>query len=585
MSTATQSMYEWNNLPWRVIERRVFKLQGRIYRASRRGDVSTVHRLQRLLVKSWSARALATRRISQDNRGKNTAGVDGVRALAPKHRLALVRDLRLPRKAQPTRRVWIPKPGKAERRPLGIPTMRDRASQALAKLALEPEWEARFEPNSYGFRPGRSCHDAIEAVFNAIIFKPKYVLDADIANCFDRINHEALLGKLHTFPLMRRAIKAWLKAGAMDGEGLFPTEEGTPQGGVISPLLANIALHGLEERITKVYTRSCKRGGANVIRYADDFVVLHRDLETLEEIRQMASEWLAGMGLELKPSKTRITHTLRPHDGKVGFDFLGFHVRQHQVGKTHTGKLGNGTKASAPLGYKTIIRPSKAATRRHLAEIGRVIASRKAAPQEGLIGELNPMVRGWANYYSTVSSKETFSTLDHKVFVKLYQWAKRRHPKKNAHWIAGRYWHKGSERWRFATRDGMKLTSYARTPIRRHVKVRETRSPYDGNWPYWASRMGKHTTLPKRVATLVRWQRGRCARCGLYFRDGDVLEVDHIMPRSLGGKDAYINWQVLHRHCHCTKTATDGSRVVEGIADNDQSIEEPDAGKPASPVL
>ncbi len=148
------------------------------------------------------------------------------------------------------------------------------------------------------------------------------------------------MGKLHTFPLMRRAIKAWLKAGAMDGEGLFPTEEGTPQGGVISPLLANIALHGLEERITKVYTRSCKRGGANVIRYADDFVVLHRDLETLEEIRQMASEWLAGMGLELKPSKTRITHTLRSHDGKVGFDFLGFHVRQHHVGKTHTGKLG-----------------------------------------------------------------------------------------------------------------------------------------------------------------------------------------------------------------------------------------------------
>ncbi len=198
-------------------------------------------------MRSWAAKCLATRRVTQDNRGKKTAGVDGVKNVSPERRLHLAALLTLPVKATPTRRVWIPKPGTpAEQRALGIPVMKDRAEQALVKLALEPEWEARFEPNTYGFRPGRSCHDAIEAIFLAIRYKPKYVLDADIAKCFDRINHQALLDKLHTFPAMRRAIRAWLKAGVMDGGTLYPTDEGTPQGGVATPptMLQNRGIRG-----------------------------------------------------------------------------------------------------------------------------------------------------------------------------------------------------------------------------------------------------------------------------------------------------------------------------------------------------
>ncbi len=237
MSTAAKQMYKWNELPWKEIERTVFKLQKRIYRASQQGDTKTVHRLQKLLMKSWSAKCLAVRPVTQDNQGKKTAGVDGIKSLTAKQRVGLVTNLKLSQKVQPARRVWIPKPGNPdELRGLGIPTMANRANQALAKSALEPEWEAKFEPNSYGFRPGRSAHDAMETIYIAINKKAKYVLDADIAKCFDRIDHTALLTKLATFPTLRRVIQAWLKAGIMDGNQLFPTTKGTPQGSPITPL-------------------------------------------------------------------------------------------------------------------------------------------------------------------------------------------------------------------------------------------------------------------------------------------------------------------------------------------------------------
>ena len=239
-------MYKWSDIPWRKLEKNVYKLQKRIFKASSRGDVKLVRRLQKLLIKSMAAKLLAVRRVTQDNKGSKTAGVDGVKSLTPEQRLALTDKITLGSKVAPTRRVWIPKPGKEEKRPLGIPTMYDRALQGLIKLALEPEWEARFEPNSYGFRPGRSCHDAIGAIFLSIKQKSKYVLDADISQCFDKINHNKLLEKLNTFPTLRRQIRAWLKAGVMDGIELKPTSCGTPQGGVISPLLANIALHGMD---------------------------------------------------------------------------------------------------------------------------------------------------------------------------------------------------------------------------------------------------------------------------------------------------------------------------------------------------
>ncbi len=226
---------EWNKINWRKLEIIVFKLQKRIYRASSRGDSRVVRKLQKTLMKSWSAKMIAVRKVTQQNKGKKTAGIDGKKALTSKQRLTLVANLKLYKKPQPTRRVWIDKPGRNEKRPLGIPTIYDRALQALTKLALEPEWEAVFEPNSYGFRPGRSCHDAIEAIFNGINKMPKWVLDADISKCFDKINHDLLLEKLNTYPSMKRLIKNWLKAGVVDDNTFNPTDEGTPQGGIISP--------------------------------------------------------------------------------------------------------------------------------------------------------------------------------------------------------------------------------------------------------------------------------------------------------------------------------------------------------------
>ena len=224
-------MYGWNTIPWKKVEREMFKLQNRIYQASGRGDVKTARKLQRLLMNSQSAKLLAVRKVTQDNQGKATAGVHGIKSLLPPARLKLARTLKIPQKAKPVRRVWIPKPGTDEQRPLGIPTLYERALQTLVKIALEPEWEARFKPNSYGFRPGRSCQDAIQAIFNDIRSKAKYVLDADIEKCFDRICHTELLKKINTGPTLRQQIKTWLKAGVLDGGQLFPTEEGTMQEG------------------------------------------------------------------------------------------------------------------------------------------------------------------------------------------------------------------------------------------------------------------------------------------------------------------------------------------------------------------
>jgi len=298
--TLNKQTVEWKALPWRKLEVRVFKLQKRIFQASSRGDVKAVRKLQKTLMRSWSGKCLAVRKVTQDNQGKRTAGVDGVKSLSPHARLVLVTQLKVTGKSKPTRRVWIDKPGKVEKRPLGIPTMFDRALQALIKLALEPEWEAKFEGNSFGFRPGRSAHDAVEAIFKNVSQKAKFVLDADIAQCFDRIDHNALLNKLNTFPTLRKQIKAWLKSGVMD-KGVFSgTDEGTPQGGVISPLLANIALHGFEDYITKHYTtnrwttttgrKGTTRVKPEIIRYADDFVILHESEEFIKLLRQKADE-------------------------------------------------------------------------------------------------------------------------------------------------------------------------------------------------------------------------------------------------------------------------------------------------------
>lgn len=569
--TLNNQTVEWKDIKWRKLEKVAFKLQKRIFQASERGDVKAVRKLQKTLIRSWSAKCIAVRKVTQDNQGKNTAGVDGVKSLTQKQRTNLVGKLKLEGKAKPTRRVNIPKPGTTETRPLGIPTISDRALQALCKMALEPEWEAKFEPNSYGFRPGRSCHDAIVAIHTNINQKAKYVLDADIAKCFDRIDHKALLSKIHTYPTLSRQLKTWLKAGyCVQGE-LFPTNEGTPQGGVISPLLANIALHGMEERVKQYaetlimlspggfkLNKNQRRDTLSLIRYADDFVIIHEDLNVVKKCQEIIAEWLCDMGLELKPSKTKLTHTLIEIDGNVGFEFLGFHVQQHKVGNYRSANTSQGT----PLGFKTLITPSNAKVETHLAKIAEVIDYHKTAPHAALISKLNPIIRGWSNYYSTQVSKDTFSKIDMLTWQKLRAWARKRG---EGDINKDKYWRTvGDRNWCFSTEDGLELLTHASTPIVRHIKVKGEASPFNGNWVYWNKRRGESPDTPSRVSKLIKKQKGICSHCGLYFTSTDIVEVDHIKPTSLGGKDTYDNLQLLHKHCHDTKTATDGSMRSEG---------------------
>jgi RNA-directed DNA polymerase len=556
MTTENTPMDGWKTIPWKRVEREVFKLQKRIYQASLQNDRKKVHELQRLLMTSRSARLLAVRRVTQDNQGKKTAGIDGVKSLTPKQRLTLSRNLKVQGKASPVRRVEIPKPGsKTEMRPLGIPTMHDRATQALVKQALEPEWEAKFEPHSYGFRPGRSCHDAIMAIFNAISIQAKSCLDADITKCFDRFAHGPLLDKVNTFPSLRRQIKAWLKSGVMDRGELFPTEMGSPQGGCISPLLANIALHGLE---TDVVTHLGPKRGFNpptMVRYADDFVVLHRDPVVIEQCQRFITGWLQHMGLELKPSKTRITHTLQAGEQEPGFDFLGFTVRHHRAGKTRCAR----DNQRRPLGYQTRIKPSKLSIKRHVDKLREILRKNRGTEQELFIKMLAPVMVGWCHYFSTSMCSKIFAKLDHILFRMLWAWAKRRHPHKTRRWIATKYWRiDDGGGWSFQPRGSQsRLPRHADILHKKHIKVAGRRSPFDGDWLYWSVRMGREPTTPARVAWLLKQQRGRCRACGLFFRSDDKMEIDHVHPKAQGGTGARQNLQLLHRHCHDRKTARD----------------------------
>lgn len=545
----------WSKVPWRKLERHTFRIQKRIFQASQRGNQRAVQKLQKLLMKSQAARLVATRRVTQDNQGKKTAGVDGVKSVPPQQRFVMAEQIHPKQwtnhQSHPVRRVWIPKPGKTEQRPLGIPTMLNRSQQALVKMALEPEWEGKFEPNSYGFRPGRSCHDAIEAIFKNISTKAKYVLDADIRGAFDHISHESLLQKLKTYPAIARIIKSWLKAGVIDKKVFEETEQGTPQGGVVSPLLMNIALHGMETALIKAYRD--KEGRPQVVRYADDLVVFHPTEEGVKKAQAIIETWLSSMGLELKPSKTCITHTLTPYQGKVGFDFLGYTVRQYPMGKHHTAK----NQHRQPLGFKTFITPSKEAKKRHLQVIRQRMEELRGATQAQLIKELNPIVRGWSNYYRTVVSKATFRSCDNDLYHMLKAWARHRHSNKNMHWIINKYW--GVNRgggWSFETPKGLALAKHGKVEIQRHVKVRGNVSPYDGNLLYWSQRLRTHPLLGRTLGKLLQKQQGKCRWCELLFQDGDLIEVDHITPRSQGGGEELSNKCALHRHCHDHRHAT-----------------------------
>lgn len=523
------------------------------------------------------AKLLAVRKVTQDNQGKATAGVDGVKTVLPPNRLELAKSLKISGKASPLRRVWIPKPGKAEKRPLGIPTIEDRCMQALFKMALEPEWEAKFEPNSYGFRPGRNCHDAISAVRGYIVKRSKYVLDADIAKCFDRIDHEYLLNKIGMKGKYRLQLKKWLKCGVLDSSVFSKTELGTPQGGVISPLLANIALHGMENFLKEcvkdipVYSRtgalikpSRREATLGVVRYADDFVVIHPDLNVVLLLRDKVKEFLKPIGLEISEAKTRVTHTLSIDsataeqcpglNGEPGLNFLGFYIRQHKT--RHNSALGTDKEV---LGFNTVIIPSKEKRNAHQEKLHKLILQDgKAMSQSALIKRLNPVIRGWANYFgkSDAVTQGLLGVMDYLMYLKLRRWAKR--IKGSA--VKGNSCFRkiGNNKWKFATQDAVLVAhgDYS-NPLSQYTKVKGEASPFEADQIYWAKRLTKNPTFSTRVTILLKKQGGKCKWCNQNFVYDDVLEVDHILPRSQGGKDEYKNLQLLHRHCHDLKTTED----------------------------
>lgn len=575
----------WAKIQWKVVQKTVFKYQRNIYTASKLGQMNKIRELQERLFNSHYARLLAVRRVTQDNRGKNTAGVDGVKNIAPEKRFSLAAALKFPTKASPLRRVWIPKPGKTEKRPLGIPTIKDRALQALFKMGMEPEWEAKFEPNSYGFRPGRNCHDATKATLNFMLKGSKYVADVDIAKCFCKIDHKALLGKIGMSGKYRKQIKYWLEAGVLDDKAFSETKEGTPQGGVISPLLANIALHGLEDHLKKFVTQfdmyrpsgakvknSQKSDTLGVIRYADDFVILHPDRKIILACLEETNKWLADMGLEISKSKTRVTHTLKLQsddtvelgfDGKIGFNFLGFTFKQFRT-KYRSAKDTRGN----PLNFKTLVYPSKEKMKSHQARLHELVLGRgKKLNQEALIKLLNPIIRGWSNYFgvSDAGTVQCLNKMDNLLYLKIRRWTKR--VKGTAKKGLSFFRRIGNRKWVFATKyeDNLSLLNHMSysNPISTYIKVNGKASIYDGNQKYWQQRLMNSHSHNSRVARLIKKQKGNCAWCDQYFQVTDIMEVDHILPKVNGGTDGLENLQLLHRHCHDQKTATDPEKPMK----------------------
>ena len=476
------STSSWETIHWSTIEEDVRRLQMRIAKAAREKRWGKVKALQWLLTHSRSAKLLAVRRVGR-NAGRYTAGVDGVIWKSGNQKVQAARSLkRRGYQPKPLRRVYIAKRN-GKLRPLGIPTMVDRAQQALYLLALEPVSETQADPNAYGFRPKRSAADAIEQCFNALAQKhfARWILEGDIKSCFDRISHSWLVDHV---PMDKDVLKKWLAAGYMEQGVVYPTEAGTPQGGIASPVLANLALNGLE---AVAQNAAPKNQMIHVVKYADDFIVTGASKEVLEEkVKPAVVAFLKERGLELSHEKTRITHI------DDGFDFLGFNVR------TYNGTL--------------LIKPAKAAVKRFLGDVRETIKAQAAAKTETLIWQLNRKIRGWTNYYRHVVAKKTLYYIDAQIFGSLKTWIKRRHPNKPAHWWRKRYFRtQGGNHWVFFanSRDGLgkprplDLFKAASVPITRHIKIRSDATPYD---PVYTDYF-RHRAQAHRRRRLERGQR------------------------------------------------------------------------------
>jgi RNA-directed DNA polymerase len=534
---------DWDVVDWRQADRNVRNLRHRIYRAAQANDLRRVRSLQKLMLRSYSNILMNVRRVTQVNAGKYTPGVDKVVVKTPAARGRLVDYLATfqPWKALPVRRVYIPK-SNGKQRPLGIPTVIDRCLQDRVRNALEPEWEARFEGSSYGFRPGRSCHDAIGKIY--CLARPnkrkKWVLDADIKGAFDHINHAFLLKALGEVP-GRALIKQWLQAGYVEYGRFHETPEGTPQGGVISPLLLNIALHGMEKAIG---VRRDKRGEIvsprAVVRYADDFVVFcesELDARRVQEI--LLPPWLAERGLVLSEDKTRIVHLTQ------GFDFLGFTVRHYRAPVT------------SKSGHKLLITPSKTKVAEKRRELRDIWLQLRGHAVKLVLLKLNPIIRGWARYYRTVVSSKVFTKMDHWMFQRQRRYAKHAHPNKPWKWLIDRYWGrlkpKSTDCWVFGNKQTRHfLLKFSWTRIVRHALVRGTASPDDPSLrEYWWARRGlaarNMTPSDRRLGLAQGWV---CPVCRMPLMNGEELHRHHKKPKGQGGLDTYANRELVHLYCH-----------------------------------
>ena len=541
----------WHDLDWAVIQCSVRKTQLKIAQATGEGNWRRVKRLQRMLTHSFYGRCLAVRRVTE-NRGRKTPGVDGETWGSPQAKLRAVGSLskQLGYRPKPPRRVWIPKPGKQEKRPLGIPTMLDRAMQALFLQALEPVVESTSDPKSYGFRPDRSTADAMVELFHLLAPQTAavWILEGDIKGFFDNINHEWLCQNVC---MDRTVLRKWLKAGVVDRRQLTATEAGTPQGGIISPCWANATLNGLETQLRKhllqrLGAKRLKNRKVQVVRYADDFVILADSKEFLEaEIKPWVEHFLSVRGVALSQEKTRITSIT------IGFDFLGWNFRKY-VPKSPYRKA------------KLLIKPSKKNVSAFYRKVREIIQNTGAMTQEALIGQLNPVLKGWSQYHSPVVAKQTFSKLVSLIFWRLWRWAKRRHPKKSADWIRKRYFQSvGGRNWVFAHpyKDGKgekqyrQLYKLAETAIVRHKRLPGEYQPYDAQhelkWEVLrVQRMQHKLRYRGQILSIFRRQKGLCAHCGQAISKETGWHDHHVIRRVDGGSDNLSNRVLLHPNCH-----------------------------------
>jgi len=534
---------DWDAIDWRKADRIVRNLRHRIFRASQANDLRKVGSLQKLMLRCYSNILMSVRRVTQVNAGKDTPGVDKVVVKTPAARGRLVDRLSTlqPWRAHPVRRVYIPKPN-GKQRPLGIPTVTDRALQAMVKNALEPFWEARFEGGSYGFRPGRGCHDAIAKIYN--LARPnkrkKWVVDADIKGAFDDIHHDFLLAALGDVP-GKELVRQWLKAGIMEDGAFHATEAGTPQGGVISPLLLNVALHGMEPALGVQYNSKGEIAGTRaVVRYADDFVVFCESREDAERVKdRLLPLWLTGRGLTLSEEKTRIVHLTE------GFDFLGCTIKHYHTPQT------------TRTGFKLLITPSKKATTRKRAELRDEWLRLRGQAVGAVLHTLNPMVRGWVNYYRPVVASETFRRMDNWMHTRALRYAKHTHPTKPYRWLIRRYWGQlnpsRQDRWVFGDKHtGAYLMKFGWVKIARHELVRTTASPDDPSLRdyWWTRRKINGRRLSSSDVKMAESQDWRCPVCGMDLINGEELHRHHKIPKGAGGTDAYSNRELVHLYCH-----------------------------------